>query len=135
MPPGERRQIIEGERTFQTRFLILTPRARTKRMGAAAAVILMKERRIVETFERGGATSPASARTPDELGVDPHGIGWRRLRDHAVVREAGGGVERYYLDVEVWQALRRMRRRIVLVLGIVILVAALMLAASTNAAR
>lgn len=80
-------------------------------MGAAAAVILMKERRIVEAFERAGATSPASARTPDDLGVDPHGIGWRRLRDHAVVREAIPGADRYYVDVDVWQALRRMRRR------------------------
>ncbi|HET7190090.1 MAG TPA: hypothetical protein VFI52_18185 [Gemmatimonadaceae bacterium] len=104
-------------------------------MGAAAAVILMKERRIVESFERGGATSAASARTPDELGVDPHGIGWRRLRDHAVVREASAGAERYYVDVEVWQALRRMRRRIVLILGLVILAAALVLAFSTSVAR
>jgi hypothetical protein len=104
-------------------------------MGAAAAVILMKERRIVEAFERGGATSPASARTPDDLGVDPHGIGWRRLRDHAVVREANPGADRYYVDVDVWQALRRMRRRIVLVLGLVILMAALVLASSAGLAR
>lgn len=104
-------------------------------MGAAAAVILMKERRIVEAFERAGATSPASARTPDDLGVDPHGIGWRRLRDHAVVREAIPGADRYYVDVDVWQALRRMRRRIVLALGLVILMAALVLASSAGLAR
>ena len=104
-------------------------------MGAAAAVILLKERQLVEAFERAGITSPALARTPDEIGVDPHGIGWRRLHDHAVVREAGAGSGRYYVDLEVWQALRRMRRRIVLILALVILAAALVLGFGGQLAR
>ena len=89
-------------------------------MGAAAAVILLRERQLVEAFERAGATSPDRARSPEALGVDPHGLGWRRLHERAVVREASVGAGRYYLDVEVWQAMRRMRRRMILILLIVI---------------
>ena len=76
-------------------------------MGAAAAVILMKERQVVETFERAGATAVGTARSPTELGVDPDGVGWRRLRERAIVREARPDTGLYYLDVEVWQATRR----------------------------
>lgn len=104
-------------------------------MGATAAIILLKERQLVEAFERAGVTSPAVARTPDEVGVDPHGVGWRRLREHAVVREAGAGSGRYYLDVEVWQSLRRMRRRIIVILVLVIVAAALVLGSGGRMAR
>ena len=90
-------------------------------MGAAAAVILMKERQVVEAFERAGATSPDRATDPANIGVEQGGIGWRRLRDHAVVREASPGSGRYYVDIEVWQALHRIRRRLIgIVLAVVI---------------
>jgi len=90
-------------------------------MGAAAAVILMKERQVVEAFERAGATSPDRATDPANIGVEQGGIGWRRLRDHAVVREASPGSGRYYVDIEVWQALHRIRRRLMgIVLAVVI---------------
>jgi len=36
--------------------------------------------------------------------------------------------QEFYLDVEVWEAVRRTRRRMVLILGIVILTAAIVLA-------
>jgi hypothetical protein len=90
-------------------------------MGAAVAVILMKERQIVEAFERAGATTAHTGRSPTELAVDPDGIGWRRLRERAVVREASPGTGLYYLDVEVWQATRRTRRRVLAVVFIVML--------------
>ena len=90
-------------------------------MGAAAAVILMKERQVVEAFERAGATAPSAGRSPTDLGVDPNGVGWRRLRRHAIVREASPGTELYYLDVEVWQATRRTRRRVLAVVLFVML--------------
>jgi hypothetical protein len=90
-------------------------------MGAAAAVILMKERQIVEAFERAGATTVSAARSAADVGVDPNGIGWRRLRERAIVREASPGTELYYLDVEVWQATRRTRRRVLAVLVVVML--------------
>jgi hypothetical protein len=90
-------------------------------MGAAVAVILMKERQIVEAFERAGATTASRGRAPTELDVEPSSIGWRRLRDRAIVRESSPGAGLYYLDVEVWQATRRTRRRVLAVLLIVML--------------
>ena len=81
-------------------------------MGSGVAVVLIKERHIVEAFERVGATTAERARTLDELGdlgVHAHGLAWHALRDRVIVREAGAG--RYYVDIEVWQATRRRRRR------------------------
>ena len=90
-------------------------------MGAAAAVVVAAERRMVEAFERAGATSPASGRTPDELGLDTWSLGWRRLTDRAVIREAAPGTSRYYLDLEVWRAVRRSRRRLLVVIVVILL--------------
>jgi hypothetical protein len=90
-------------------------------MGAAVAVILLKERQIVEAFERAGATTPSRGRTPSELDVDASGVGWRRLRDRAVVREASPGSGLFYLDTEVWQALHRARHRAILVVVVVVM--------------
>lgn len=88
-------------------------------MGAAAAAVAVAERRIVEAFEIAGATTPESARTPDEVGVG-HGIGWRRLTHHAVIRETAPGSGLYYLDRGVWQAVRRRRMRLIAVLLLVV---------------
>ena len=90
-------------------------------MGAAAAAVAIAERRMVEAFERAGATSVASARTPDEVGVETSSLGWRRLTNRAVVREAAPGSGRYYLDREVWQAVRRTRMRMLVVLILIVL--------------
>jgi hypothetical protein len=86
-------------------------------MGSAVAVVLIKERHIVEAFERVGATTAERARTLDELGdlgVHAHGLAWHALRDRVIVREAGAG--RYYVDIELWQATRRRRRRVLFVI-------------------
>ncbi|MEP6991290.1 MAG: hypothetical protein ABJA80_10200 [bacterium] len=94
-------------------------------MGGAVAVILIKERHMVEALQRAGATSPASARTLDDLGgvgIDADGIAWRRLRDRAVVREVAPGA--YYVDMEVWAATRRQRRRLILVILVLIFLVA-----------
>ncbi len=86
-------------------------------MGAAAAAILAaRERETIEAFTRAGATTPAGAQSLHAIGIaEEHTV--RRLRDHAVVREAAPGM--YYVDLEMWQAMRRTRRRIVLSLAIV----------------
>jgi hypothetical protein len=94
-------------------------------MGAAVAAVLMKERLIVTAFERLQATSLESARTPEELGVDAQGLGWHRLRERAVIRESGQG--RFYLDIEVWQATRRTRRRMLFVVAVAMLTGVLLL--------
>jgi len=92
-------------------------------MGAAVAVVLMRERRVVEAFERAGATSPDRAMSASDVAADESGIGWRRLRERAIIREAAPG--RYYLDVEVWQANRRMRHKLAVVMAVLLLAALL----------
>ena len=79
-------------------------------MGAAvAAIIVAKEREIVDAFRDVGAVDAASAVSIDQVGIDEN-IGFRRLRDHEVIREAMP--DRYYLDEGVWAAVQRTRRRI-----------------------
>ena len=95
-------------------------------MGAAViAIIARKERELVSLFTREGATSPVGARTLQELNIDDGGVAMRRLRSRAVVRETGG---RYYVDLESWEALRRMRQRMALVVGLVALALAVAVA-------
>ena len=97
-------------------------------MGGAAAVLLIKERHIVEAMQRLGATSPTRALTLDQLadlGVDDRGFAWHALKNRVIAREASPG--QWYLDVEVWQATRRRRQRVFL---LVLVVIALALAAS-----
>ena len=87
---------------------------------AIAAVIIRKEREVMDLFREVGATSPAAARTFADIGVEQ---AWplSRLRRRAVIREAAPG--RYYLDEEVWTAISGMRRRMILVIaGMVALV-------------
>ena len=74
-------------------------------MGAAAAVIMMRERRLVEAFTLAAATSPDRALPVETLGVDYDALALRRLQQRAVIREGAPG--RFYLDVPSWQALRR----------------------------
>ncbi len=102
-------------------------------MGAAVAVLLIKERHIVEAMERVGAVSPATARSIDDLqalGVDDRGVPWHALKSRVVVRQASEG--HYYLDKEVWQASRRRRLRILIFVLAVVVVAALLGFFKTN---
>lgn len=86
-------------------------------MGAAAAIILRKERDIVATYRGAGATRPDAARSPGELGIDQRMVHQRLVR-RAVLRESGNG--RYYVDEASWEALRGMRHRLALVLFVVV---------------
>jgi hypothetical protein len=102
-------------------------------MGAAVAVLLIKERHIVEAMERIGATSPAKALTIGELadlGVEDHGVAWHALKSRVVVREASPG--KWYLDFEVWQASRRRRRHLLALLLAAVLIAAAVTLLSAN---
>jgi hypothetical protein len=96
---------------------------RESEMGAAAAAVLIKERHIVDAFVRAGAVSAERARLPEDVGAHIGGIGWRRLRNRAVVREASPGEGLYYVDVEVWEATRRRQRRMLFVVFIVVVAA------------
>lgn len=87
-------------------------------MGAAVAIIVRKQREIVEVFEGARATSPELARYPDELGIDTTHI-FDGLVRRAVLRPVGDG--RYYVDEPSWVAMHTMRRRRVAGLMIVAL--------------
>jgi len=81
--------------------------------------ILRKERHDVQHFREAGAISPAAAKRLDDL-HERHGLGLRRLRKRAVIREASP--DHFYLDEEVWQALGRTRRRVsIAVLALIVL--------------
>jgi hypothetical protein len=95
-------------------------------MGAAAAVLLRRERDIVGTYRSVGATSPDRARRPEELDVGQR-LAFRRLVQRSVLREAGEGS--YYLDEPSWEALGVLRRRFALVIAIVLVGALVILMA------
>lgn len=88
-------------------------------MSTVAAVILARERRMVNRLRTAGAVTPQQARTLDELGITK-GVILRRLRERAVIRQAGP--DRFYLDEPSWEAVRRSRRRAIHVLGVIALV-------------
>ena len=83
---------------------------------AAAAVILAKERHIVDRFRDVGVTSSSSARGLNEVGVG-EGVALRRLRRNEVIREASPGM--FYLDEPVWNAVRNTRRRMLVVVFVI----------------
>ncbi len=91
-------------------------------MGAAAAIIIRKERDIVRLYEQAGATSPAAARTPSDVGVHER-VAFKILVRRAVLCEVGPDC--YYVDVPRWNALRALRRRVAIA---VILTLAVMVA-------
>jgi hypothetical protein len=75
---------------------------------AIAAMLRMREREVVEDFRAAGATSPGKAQSYQAIGLGDS-LAIKRLRSRAVIREAAPG--RFYLDEEVWAAVRRTRQR------------------------
>jgi hypothetical protein len=92
-------------------------------MGAAviAAAIRRREQEVIDDFRAAGATTSDKAQSYTAIGLGDS-LALRRLRNRAVIREAAPGS--YYLDEEVWAAVRRTRIRLVttmlLVLGILL---------------
>jgi hypothetical protein len=84
-------------------------------MGAPAIVAILRrrEQEVVDDFRVAGAISPETAQPYEALGIGDS-LAIKRLQNRAVIREASPG--RWYLDEEVWAALRGMRRRIATVL-------------------
>ena len=93
-------------------------------MGAAVAVILAKEKEIVDAFRRTGALDPGSSVSPTSIGVADR-VAFRALQRREVLREATPGS--FYLDEQSWSALRGMRRRMGLALLLAVLLGALLL--------
>lgn len=79
------------------------------------AIMVHAQRAIVRTFEQAAATTAATARTAEQLGLKP-GMAWHQLVGHAVLRCPGDG--RYFLDLANWQRLRQRRRRMALAIAV-----------------
>ena len=102
-------------------------------MGAAAvAVMRMKEREVRDDFIRADATTPATAKSLADIGID-ESLAVSRLQRRAVIREASPGL--FYFDEDVWQAVRSMRRRMALFLLFAVLLAALAFFYTSMAAK
>jgi hypothetical protein len=80
---------------------------------AAVAIVIRREREVVEACRRAGAISAATARPLRDLGLS-ESRGVDRLKDRAVLRMGAPGT--WYLDEPAFEALRRMRHRLILVL-------------------
>ncbi len=81
--------------------------------GIMAAIISKRRRRVIRAFAEAGATSPETAKTPEELKL--HGsliVQAQQLR--GVLVEVEGG--RYYLDEDRERVVASLRRRLVLLL-------------------
>ena len=74
---------------------------------------------MVNRLRTAGATSAQQARTLEELGIS-RGLVLRRLRERAVIRQAGP--DRFYLDEPSWEAVRRSRRRAIHVSWVIVLI-------------
>lgn len=77
---------------------------------AIAMVIRRKEINLVEHFRDLGALSPETAKSLEELRLDTDDIALGRLHRRAVIRKVHQG--EYYLDEEVWRAVRGRHRRV-----------------------
>ncbi|MEO8000206.1 MAG: hypothetical protein ABI852_22340, partial [Gemmatimonadaceae bacterium] len=86
-------------------------------MGAGiAAVIIRREKDMVEHFVQQRATSVDTAQSLDGLRIE-HNMIFRRLEDRAVIRQGAGGT--YYLDEPSWKAVRRTRQRMLTVVVVI----------------
>lgn len=84
---------------------------------AIAAMLRRREREVVDDFRAAGATTRETAQSYTAIGLG-QSLALRRLRDRAVIRESAPGT--YYLDEEVWVAVRRTRRRIATVFIVIL---------------
>jgi hypothetical protein len=104
------------------------------KMGAPAAAIIIrrKENQLVNHFRAAGALSPDTAMSLADLQVDADDFALGRLHRRAVIRAVHSG--EYYLDEEVWRAVRNTRRRLAAVI-VALIVIGLIWLYLTNGAR
>ncbi|HEY1953379.1 MAG TPA: hypothetical protein VGG76_11305 [Gemmatimonadaceae bacterium] len=93
-------------------------------MGAAvvAAAMRRREQEVIDDFRAAGATAPDRAQSYTAVGVGET-LALRRLRNRAVIREASPGI--FYLDEEVWEAVRRTRLRVATVVLVIFIIFAI----------
>jgi hypothetical protein len=80
---------------------------------AVAAILRRREQEVIDDFRAAGATSPERAQSYQAIGLG-ESLAIKRLHNRAVIRESAPGM--YYLDEEVWSAVVRTRRRLVVTL-------------------
>src|SRR5215207_4488791 len=94
---------------------------------------IARERRMVRKFAEAGAFSPDSARSLEQVGISEGRI-LRRLRERLVIRHTDG--DRFYLDEEAWEALRKRRRRhasVAVVVALAVMLAVLLFSSTAHA--
>lgn len=93
-------------------------------MGAGGAGVMVamriREKNVVKHFRDSGAISPETAKSLTDLRLDEGDFTLRRLHRRAVIRQVHAG--EYYLDEEVWAAVKNTRRRIAFVLVTLIII-------------
>ena len=79
---------------------------------AVAAIVVARQRRIVEALRHADATAPERACRPESIGLDPDAHQLARLRTRAIVHATPDGA--LWVDLARWQERRDGRRRVVL---------------------
>jgi hypothetical protein len=88
-------------------------------MTAAAAILIRRERELVDAFRAAGATSPSRAVSLGDLNLE-RTVAFRRLQRRAVLRATESGL--FYLDEPSWNALSDIRRQVAIVMIVAVLV-------------
>ena len=86
----------------------------------SGAAIVLKQNRLMRTFRAAGATSPATATTPEDIGCRQ---GWifRRMVERGVFIPAGN--DKFYLDEEAARTfVQRRRLKALIALAVVVVV-------------
>ncbi len=91
---------------------------------AIAVIIRKKENDLVDYFRDSGALSPDTAKSLRDMQIMEDDFAFKRLHRRAVIREVHEG--EYYLDEEVWRAVRNTRRRIAALMVILIVLGLIM---------
>lgn len=73
----------------------------------------------MEAFAMAGALSPESARSADELHVDPSSFPFRRVVERQWLRETSPASGLFYADIPRWIEGRRRIRKVALILILV----------------
>jgi hypothetical protein len=92
----------------------------------------MKEREVRDDFIRADATTPATAKSLADIGID-ESLAVKRLERRAVIREASPGL--FYFDEDVWKAVRSMRRRMAFLLLFALALAGIVLYYTSMSAK